>query len=287
MSIVIKGLSYTYSKGTPFEKKALDNVNLEVKEGEFLGIIGHTGSGKSTLIQHLNGLIPVESGELSVVGIDLTVKKPDYRALRRKVGLVFQYPEYQLFAETVKEDVAFGPKNLGIPEEEIDGRVRQALHEVGLNYDEVAEKSPFDLSGGQKRRVALAGVIAMRPEVLVLDEPTAGLDPLGKHDILELIKGLQRTCSPTVIMISHNLDEIADIADRIAVMKDGRVLDCLAPAELFEREDLIRVTGAVPTSVKIAQMLKEKGVDFGTPVRKSVLAGLILAKYREKGGKDA
>ena len=287
MSIVIKGLSYTYSKGTPYEKKALNNVNLQINKGEFLGIIGHTGSGKSTLIQHLNGLISVEEGSIEVAGIDLTAKKPDFKELRRKVGLVFQYPEYQLFAETVFEDVAFGPKNLGVPHEEIEQRVRVALSEVGLNADEIMEKSPFDLSGGQKRRVALAGVIAMRPEILVLDEPTAGLDPKGKHDILELIKALQRTCSPTVIMISHNLDEIADIADRIAVMKDGEVLDCLAPTELFEREDLTRITGAVPTSVKIARLLKQKGVDVGTPVRKSVLAAEILQQDREKGGNNA
>lgn len=287
MSIVVKGLTYTYSKGTPYEKVALDGVDLEVRQGEFLGIIGHTGSGKSTLIQHFNGLIRVEQGALTVAGIDLTQKKPDFRALRRKVGLVFQYPEYQLFAETVREDVAFGPKNLGVPEEEIDERVRVALEQVGLNYAEIAEKSPFDLSGGQKRRVALAGVIAMRPEILVLDEPTAGLDPLGKHDILELVKSLQKTCSPTVVMISHNLDEIADIADRIAVMKDGKVLDCLAPVELFDREDLVAVTGAVPTSVKIARMLRERGVEVGTPVRKSVLASLVLDKYGAKEGKDA
>lgn len=288
MSILIEGLSYTYSKGTPYEHKALDNVNLEIREGEFLGIIGHTGSGKSTLIQHLNGLIRAEEGRLEVCGTDMRAKKPDYKAVRRQVGLVFQYPEYQLFAETVREDVAFGPKNLGIPDAEIEDRVRDALTLVGLDYDEVKNKSPFDLSGGQKRRVAIAGVIAMKPSVLILDEPTAGLDPLGKHDILELVKSLQRTCSPTVVMISHNMDEIADISDRIAVMKDGHIVACLPPEELFSREDLVALTGSVPSSVKIAKLLKERGVDIGfLPVRKSVLAGELLKRFKERGGRDA
>ena len=280
MSIVIENLSFTYMKKTPYEKKALDNVSLSVRDGEFLGIIGSTGSGKSTLIQHINGLLPCESGKITVAGIDLSVKKPNYKAVRQKVGIVFQYPEYQLFEETVEKDVAFGPKNMGLNDDEIKERVRQSLSLVGLNPDEIGGKSPFELSGGQKRRVAIAGVIAMRPEILVLDEPTAGLDPQGKKDILALVKVLQKECSPTVIMISHNMDEITDIADRIALMHKGKLLACLTPDELFSREDLVSLAGLeLPVAVSVAKKLKEKGIDLGqTPCRKSALADLIARR---------
>lgn len=283
MSIVIENLSFTYMKKTPYEKKALDNVSLTVSDGEFLGIIGSTGSGKSTLIQHINGLLQCESGKITVAGIDLSVKKPDYKAVRKKVGIVFQYPEYQLFEETVEKDVAFGPKNMGLNEDETRERVRQSLSLVGLNPDEIGGKSPFELSGGQKRRVAIAGVIAMKPEILVLDEPTAGLDPQGKKDILSLVKVLQKECSPTVIMISHNMDEITDIADRIALMHKGKLLACLTPDELFSREDLVNTAGLeLPVSVSVAKKLKQKGIDLGqTPCRKSVLADLIAGRAKK------
>ncbi len=266
-------------KKTPFEKTALKGINLTVNNGEFLGIIGSTGSGKSTLIQHFNGLIKPQTGRVVVDDIDLSAKKVDIKTVRSKVGIVFQYPEYQLFDETVQKDIAFGPKNMGLTEEEIDARVRESLALVGLGED-ILNKSPFDLSGGQKRRVAIAGVIAMRPEILVLDEPTAGLDPQGKKDILALVKNLQATCSPTVIMISHNMDEITDMADRIALLHKGELLACLPPDELFARDDLVTLAGLeLPVAVSVAKKLKAKGIDLNaTPCRKSELAKLIAKR---------
>ena len=279
MSIVVENLSFTYMKKTPFEKKALENINLTVNNGEFLGIIGSTGSGKSTLIQHFNGLIKPQTGRVVVEDIDLSAKKVDLKTVRSKVGIVFQYPEYQLFDETVQKDIAFGPKNMGLTEQEIDTRVRESLALVGLEED-ILNKSPFDLSGGQKRRVAIAGVIAMRPEILVLDEPTAGLDPQGKKDILALVKSLQASCSPTVIMISHNMDEITDMADRIALLHKGELLACLPPDELFARDDLVALAGLeLPVAVSVAKKLKAKGINLGaTPCRKSELAKLIAKR---------
>ena len=270
---------------TPYAKTALDNISFSIEDGELFGIIGSTGSGKSTLIQHFNGLLRATSGKITVNGIDLSKKKFDYKTLRSEVGLVFQYPEYQLFDETVKSDVAFGPKNLKLPQEEIDARVREAIELVGLNYDEVAEKAPFDLSGGQKRRVAIAGVIAMRPKILVLDEPSAGLDPKGKKEILDLIQRLRDT-SPTVIIISHDMDEIAGIADRIAVLDKGKLLHVLPPEKLFEMEDEITRLGLdLPETVKIYKALKERGITLPRmPVRKTELAKLILDKYKESKG---
>lgn len=270
---------------TPYAKTALDNITFEIEDGELFGIIGSTGSGKSTLIQHFNGLLRATSGKITVNGIDLSKKKFDYKTLRSEVGLVFQYPEYQLFDETVKADVAFGPKNLKLPQEEIDARVKEAIELVGLNYDEVANKAPFDLSGGQKRRVAIAGVIAMRPKILVLDEPSAGLDPKGKKDILDLIQRLRST-SPTVIIISHDMDEIAGIADRIAVLDKGKLLHVLPPEELFEMEDEISRLGLdLPETVKIYKALKERGITLPRmPVRKTELAKLILEHFKEGKG---
>lgn len=280
MSIVIENLSFTYMKKTPYEKKALKGVTLTVHDGEFLGIIGSTGSGKSTLIQHINGLLACQEGKITVGGIDLSAKKPDYKSVRKKVGIVFQYPEYQLFDDTVNGDVAFGPKNMGLTPDEIDIRVRESLTLVGLDPDEIGEKSPFELSGGQKRRVAIAGVIAMKPEILVLDEPTAGLDPQGKKDVLDLVKRLQAECSPTVIMISHNMEEISDIADRIALMHKGELLACVSPEELFSREDLVKTAGLeLPVAVSVSKKLKAKGIDLdATPCRKSVLAEIIARR---------
>jgi len=284
MSIVVEHLNFTYMPDTPYAKTALKDINLTINEGELFGIIGATGSGKSTLIQHFNGLIKATEGRIKVFDIDLSVKKPDYKRLRATVGLVFQYPEYQLFDETVKADVGFGPRNLGLSKDEIDTRVREAISLVGLNYDDIAEKSPFDLSGGQKRRVAIAGVIAMQPKVLVLDEPTAGLDPKGKKDILRLILSL-RKASPTVIIISHDMDEIAGIADRIAVLDKGEVKYVLPPKELFDKaEELSELGLDVPETVKIYKELKKRGIVLpDMPVRKSELARLIFERF--KGGR--
>ena len=285
MPINVDNLTFTYMPKAPCAKTALDNISFSIEDGELFGIIGSTGSGKSTLIQHFNGLLRATSGKITVNGIDLSKKKFDYKTLRSEVGLVFQYPEYQLFDETVKSDVAFGPKNLKLPQEEIDARVREAIELVGLNYDEVAEKAPFDLSGGQKRRVAIAGVIAMRPKILVLDEPSAGLDPKGKKEILDLIQRLRDT-SPTVIIISHDMDEIAGIADRIAVLDKGKLLHVLPPEKLFEMEDEITRLGLdLPETVKIYKALKERGITLPRmPVRKTELAKLILDKYKESKG---
>ncbi|MEG2457038.1 MAG: energy-coupling factor transporter ATPase, partial [Clostridia bacterium] len=257
MSIVIENLSFTYSPKSPYEHKALDNLSVTIDDGEFMGIIGPTGSGKSTLIQHLNGLIKLTSGQITVNGIKLH-QKPDLKKLRATVGMVFQYPEYQLFDETVAKDVAFGPKNLGLDKDEIDKRVREAIEIVGLNFDEISERSPFELSGGQKRRVAIAGVIAMKPEILILDEPTAGLDPVGRQEMFELIARLKKTTSPTIIMVSHNMDEIAAVATKIAVIYEGKLEYLLKPSELFSHSDrLLEIGLDIPTSVKITNELKK------------------------------
>ena len=229
-AVELKGLTYTYSVKTPFEKRALDNVSLAVEEGEFVGLIGATGSGKSTLIQHLNGLVKVQQGEVSVEGMNASDKKT-LKKLRFTVGMVFQYPEYQLFEDTVAKDVAFGPKNMKLDKEEVERRVRRAMEVVGLPYEEFAERSPFELSGGEKRRAAIAGVIAMEPKILVLDEPVAGLDPVGRREILALVRKLHEEVSPTVIMVSHYMDDIAEMADRIVALKEGRIVADGSPAE--------------------------------------------------------
>ncbi len=249
MPIKITDLNYVYSKGTPFQKIALSHVNLEIADGEFWGIIGHTGSGKSTLFSHLNALTRIQSGKIEIDEFTLIGNggkkpkrkhRPDYKALRARVGMVFQYPEYQLFAETVADDVAFGAKNIGIKGEELNSRVKSAIEMVGLCYDDVHARSPFDLSGGQKRRVALAGVLAMHPKILVLDEPTAGLDPRGKREILDLITKIKETLCPTVIMISHNMNEVAEYCDKIAVMAGGELKLVSTPAELFSQTELLQ-----------------------------------------------
>lgn len=263
MSIIIENLSYIYSPKSPYEHRALDNVTLTIEDGDFVGIIGPTGSGKSTLIQHLNGLIKLTSGKISVGDIDIH-RKPDLKKLRQRVGMVFQYPEYQLFDETVAKDVAFGPKNLGLSKEEIDLRVKEAIDTVGLNYAEIAERSPFELSGGQKRRVAIAGVIAMRPEILVLDEPTAGLDPVGREEMFELIAKLKKTTSRTIIMVSHNMDEIAAVANKIAVLFNGRLEYFDTPKNVFSHGDRLCEIGLdIPQTIKIANRLRAQGVELG------------------------
>ena len=261
MSIEIKDLSYVYSPGTPYACTALDKVSLTVDEGDFVGIIGKTGSGKSTFIQHLNALIRLQSGSLKVFGIDLSAKKPDLKKLRGTVGMVMQYPEYQLFDETVEKDVSYGPKNLGLSEEEIKGRVREAIGLVGLDYDEVKDRSPFELSGGQKRRVAIAGVIAMKPRVLVLDEPTAGLDPRGKRDILALVHKLKETSSPTVLIISHDMDAVAEHCNKVALFSKGKIASVGSPREIFYDDALLNETEMDrPAVVRIVKEMERRGV---------------------------
>lgn len=260
MSIVIEDLSYTYSPKTPYEKVALKNITLTIDDGEFLGIVGHTGSGKSTLVSHFNGLIKLMSGKLIVDGIDLSLKY-DYKKLRAKVGMVFQYPEYQLFDETVERDVGFGPKNIGLDDAEIKKRVKEAVTTVGLSYDDIKDRSPFELSGGQMRRVALAGVLAMQPDILVLDEPTAGLDPKGKKEILSII-GDVHSNGKTIIMISHNMEEIAANCNRVAVMDNGELAGVFTPDELFCSDELVkRLSLELPCYAAVASALKAKGYD--------------------------
>ena len=281
-AIEIRDLTFTYSKKTPFEKMALKNITFNVEEGETLGIIGQTGSGKSTLIQHLNGLIRMKNGEGTILGRDIKDKKI-LKDLRFDVGMVFQYPEYQLFADTVALDVAFGPKNMKLEKDEIDRRVRRALDLVGLPYDKFANRSPFELSGGEKRRAAIAGVIAMEPKILILDEPTAGLDPQGREDILELIKQLKKEVSPTIIIVSHNMDEIAKMADHIIVMSEGYIIYDGTPIEVFTQPDFKEKTELdLPMATRIADTLQEKGINIPDVVTVDALVE-ELAKLK-KGG---
>ena len=258
--IEAKALTHTYSAGTPFEHKAIDNVELQVMPGEFLGIIGHTGSGKSTLIQHLNGLLRPTEGQILLDGKDIWAKPKEIRKVRFQVGLVFQYPEYQLFEETVYKDIAFGPKNMGLQGEEIDRRVRQAAVFAGLDED-MLERSPFELSGGQKRRVAIAGVIAMEPKVLILDEPTAGLDPRGREAILAQLRAYHEQKGSTIILVSHSMEEIARNVDRIVVMSHAHKLMDGTPEEVFSRaEELLQVGLDVPQVTKVAMELQKRGL---------------------------
>ena len=262
MSIVIEHLNYAYMAGGPYETHALRDVNLTLEDGEFVGLIGHTGSGKSTLVQHLNGLLLPSSGRIFVDGLDVADKNTDRRAIRRKVGLVFQYPENQLFEETVAKDIAFGPRNLGLDEQEIDHRVRTAMARVALDYDALAQRSVFELSGGQMRRVAIAGVLAMEPQVLVLDEPCAGLDPRGREEILGLISGLHRESGATIVMVSHSMDDVASLAERVIVMNHGEVAMDGAPRDVFSRGGELRAMGLdVPQAVELADRLRERGFD--------------------------
>ncbi len=286
-AIELKKLSYTYSKKTPFEKRALDNVDLAIEEGEFVGLIGATGSGKSTLIQHLNGLVKVQEGEVVVAGMNASDKK-SLKQLRFTVGMVFQYPEYQLFEETVARDVAFGPKNMKLEKDEIDRRVRRALEVVGLPYDEFAERSPFELSGGEKRRAAIAGVIAMEPKILVLDEPVAGLDPVGRREVLALVRKLHEEVSPTVIMVSHYMDDIAEMADRIVALKEGRVVADGSPEEVFgEREKLAKAGLALPSAARIADKLTERGIELPRTIVTPAALADALAGIKAKRAAEA
>ena len=288
MSIVIEHLNYVYMQGGPYETKALNDVSLTINDGEFIGLIGHTGSGKSTLVQHLNGLIMPSSGRVLVDGLDLADKNTDRRAIRRRVGLVFQYPENQLFEETVAKDIAFGPKNLGLDEAEIDRRVRTAMRRVALDYDRIAERSVFELSGGQMRRVAIAGVLAMEPQTLVLDEPCAGLDPRGREEILGLISDLHRESGTTIVMVSHSMDDVAALAERVIVMNHGSVVMDGTPREVFAKGEELRAIGLdVPQAVELAQKLREKGFDIPEGIYRMDEIRAAVEAAIGKGGRHA
>lgn len=263
MSIKVENLTYKYMSGTPFEKTAIDGVSFEIKDGEFIGLIGHTGSGKSTLIQQLNGLSKPTSGNIYIDGECITEKGVELRKIRQKVGLVFQYPEHQLFEETIYKDVAFGPTNLGLSAEEVDGRVRRALEVVGIDIEKCRDKSPFELSGGQRRRVAIAGVLAMEPKILILDEPTAGLDPRGRDEILSQIKRLHEEYKITIILVSHSMEDVAKLVDRLIVMYRGKNILMGSPREVFrEVETLEKIGLGVPQVTYLARRLREKGYNI-------------------------
>ena len=263
MSIEVRHLTHCYSEGSALSTVALDDICMTVEDGEFLGIIGHTGSGKSTLVQHLNGLLKPTSGQVLVDGEDLNGEQVNRRALRQRIGLVFQYPEYQLFEETVAKDIAFGPKNQGLSKEEIDKRVRYAMECVHLDYDRYSERSPFELSGGQMRRVAIAGVLAMKPSVLILDEPTAGLDPRGRDRILTMLEELHARENVTIIMVSHSMDDMARLATRLVVMAEGKILASGTPREIFAREEMMISAGlGIPEAARLCRELRAKGFDL-------------------------
>ncbi len=285
MSVIkTENLTYTYSIGTPFEKTAVDNVNLEIEDGALVGIIGHTGSGKSTLIQHFNGLVKPTSGKIYVDGQDIWAKETKLRDIRFKVGLVFQYPEYQIFEETVYKDIAFGPKNMGLPDEEIDRRIKETAEIVGLHKENLY-KSPFELSGGQKRRVAIAGVMAMEPKVLILDEPTAGLDPKGRDKILGQIKEYHQQKKSTVLLVSHSMEDVAKFADKILVMNKAKLFCYDDTPAVFKRADELANMGlAVPQITRVFNRLKQSGIDIRTDVYTTEFARKTILEYLEKRG---
>lgn len=288
MSILeVRDLSHVYSKGTPFEQRALDHVNLRVERGEFLAIIGHTGSGKSTLIQHLNGLLRPTEGDVLLHGKSIFASDNDLRNVRFHIGLVFQYPEYQLFEETIAKDIAYGPTNMGLDAAEIDRRVTQAMEDVGLDAG-LRDKSPFELSGGQKRRVALAGVVAMQPEILVLDEPTAGLDPAGRREMFDLIRRLHDLHGTTIVLVTHSMEDAARMADRLVVMKKGQVFLTGTPEKVFAQAQALEQAGlTVPQVTKILLELKKRGipVDTGCYTVEQAVQQLLIYK-QQAGGKS-
>lgn len=279
----VKNLNYIYSIGTPFEHKALDNVSFQIHRGEFIGVIGHTGSGKSTLMQQLNGLLKPTSGTVLLDGEDIWADKKKTRQARFRVGLVFQYPEYQLFEETVYKDIAFGPKNMGLDEQEIDRRVREAAGFVGLTEQQL-QVSPFDLSGGQKRRVAIAGVIAMEPEVLILDEPTAGLDPTGRAEILSNIESYRQAKNATIMMVSHSMEDVARMTDRLLVMNGSRLAMDGAPGEVFAHaEEIVEMGLSIPQVTQVFLHLRKMGI----PVENVYTIDQAIAALRAvRGGED-
>lgn len=292
MSITVKDLSYVYNPKSPYETVALDGITLEIKTGEFVAVCGRTGSGKTTFVQHLNALVTPQFGELVVEGLNLTEKNKKLRRemlkkLRGKVGMVFQYPEYQLFAGTVYEDVAFGPTNMGLSKEEIDDRVRAAIKAVGLDFERISRQSPFEISGGEKRRAALAGVLAMNPNILVLDEPTAGLDPLGKEEILNLVVKLNKENGLTVIMVSHDVNEVYEYTDRTIVFSQGKVLFNMATRDLFTRVDVANYGLEEPQLAIISKILAKNGIVLkGENRNVKDMAAAILA-YAKEGGNNA
>lgn len=281
MSLIeINNLTHIYSEGMPFEKRAIDNLNLKIEENEFIGLIGHTGSGKSTFIQHLNGLLKPSSGEIIIDGKKIDKSGTNLTELRKKIGLVFQYPEYQLFEETIEKDIAFGPNNLELSEEEVLKRVKNSMDSVGLDYEIYKDKSPFDLSGGLKRRVAIAGVLAMEPKVLILDEPTAGLDPRGRDEILSEIKSIHEKRKITVILVSHSMEDVAKIAERIIVMDKGKLFLDSNPREIFRNEDkLLSVGLGIPQITSLMRTLKKKGFDINEDAITVEEAKESLEKY--------
>ncbi len=286
MSIIIKNLTHVYMPKTPFESLALNDISLELEDGKFYALIGHTGSGKSTLIQHLNGLLKPTSGQILVDGVDITDKKTVMSEVRKKVGLVFQYPEYQLFEETIEKDIAFGPTNLGLDDEEILKRVKRAMEMVGLDYEQYKDLSPFEISGGQKRRVAIAGVVAMEPSVLILDEPIAGLDPRGRDDILKQIKKLHEEYNQTVVLVTHSMEDVAEIAEEVIVMSDAKVIMKGTPREVFTKIEMLEQVGlGAPQITYLMRELKRKGI----PVREDIFtvdeAKKEILAYLEKEGK--
>lgn len=283
MPIKVENLTHIYMKDTVFQHVALDDVSLSIGDGEFIGLIGHTGSGKSTLIQHLNGLLKPASGKIYLDDIDINSKGSSLKNVRQKVGLVFQYPEHQLFEETVYKDIAFGPKNLGLDDKQIKSRVKSSLEMVGLDYDEIKDKSPFDLSGGQKRRVAIAGVLAMKPKVLILDEPTAGLDPRGRDEILNQIKKLHQTEKITVILVSHSMEDIAKLVERIIVMNKGKVIYTDTPDKVFKEIDMLESIGlGVPQVSYLMRELKNKGFVIEDSISVEEAKNMILKVLRGK-----
>ena len=282
MSIRVKDLTYVYNPGMPGETKALDSVSFDVADGTVLGIIGHTGSGKSTLLQHLNGLIKPTSGEVYIGEVCITSGDVKMTEIRRRVGLVFQYPEYQLFEETVAKDVAFGPHNLGLSDEEIDRRVNKAIRMVGLDPEEIGEVSPFELSGGMKRRVAIAGVIAMEPEILILDEPTAGLDPAAHRDILSMVRRIHEEMNITLIFVSHNMGDIAEMSDRVIVMSEGRIALDGTPREVFSHAKELSDMGlSVPPAREIVEQIKSKVAGFESDALTLDEAAADIREYLE------
>lgn len=284
MSIKVEQLSHIYSPGTPFESVALKNVNFEVSNGEFIGLIGHTGSGKSTLIQHLNGLLKATSGKIYIDGMDLTSADVTLTDIRKKVGLVFQYPEYQLFEETIEKDIAFGPSKLNLSAEEITKRVKEAMQMVGLNYEALKDKSPFELSGGQKRRVAIAGVLAMKPDILILDEPTAGLDPKGRDEILNQIRVVQQTYGTTIILVSHSMDDVSRLVNRLIVMNRGEVAFDGTPRQIFAHQKKMEAIGlGVPKVVELSNRLREQGWEISEDILTlEEMKEAILKEWRKK-----
>ena len=283
MSIKVEHLTHIYDKGMPTESIALEDISFEASDGEFVGIIGHTGSGKSTLLQHLNGLLKPDSGKIIVDDVDITQPGVSMVEIRRRIGLVFQYPEYQLFEETVARDVAFGPKNLGLSEEEVADRVKEAIELVGLDYEAVKDRSPLELSGGQKRRVAIAGVVAMHPAVLILDEPTAGLDPKAHQDVLKMVEEVHRRTGNITIFVSHNMADVAKLSDKIVVIDSGKLVTIGTPKEVFsKKEELWSVGLDLPPVTEFTESLREKGFDISQTILDIDQAADEIAAYLKK-----